>query len=475
MSTLSTIPLVILLIVIVLTVFNIIIFVHELGHFWAAKWRGLQIDRFQIWFGKPIWKKEINGVQYGLGWIPAGGFVALPQMAPMEALEGGEKPEKPLPPITALDKIIVAFAGPAFSMLLALLSAVVVWKVGKPKDFVDSQEIGYLVPGSPAEKAGLQIGDKILEINGQSVSGFAGTLDSISERVILSRGNEITFTVARPEEPNPLRLKSGFEIEKAHWWQRRGLRKVGIEPAAKAIVGEVTKNSPADKVGLSKGDQITTVDGNKLRSAEQFIRYLKDQKWKTVHLGIQTAAGATREVDLTPMRPLKPADSDPKVGILFDFSGGVDVRMVYPEPIQQVKDSLNMMWVTLTSVKAKDSNIGVDHLSGPVGIAKMLYSLMQMENGWRRIIAFMVLFNVNLAVLNLLPFPVLDGGHITLAILEKIFGRPVKAKPLEVLQTVCALLLISLMLFVTSKDIFDPFGRGSSNPKQAEEMVFPAN
>jgi regulator of sigma E protease len=95
-----------------------------------------------------------------------------------------------------------------------------------------------------------------------------------------------------------------------------------------------------------------------------------------------------------------------------------------------------------------------------------------MEDGWRRILAFMVLFNVNLAVLNMMPFPVLDGGHITLALLEKIFGRPVRAKPLEVLQTVCALLLISLMLFVTSKDIGDGFGRGS---KKNQEIVFPAN
>ena len=82
-------PMIVLLnILIVVALFNVIIFVHELGHFLAAKWRGLRIDRFQIWFGKPLWKKEINGVQYGLGWLPAGGFVALPQMAPMEAVEG---------------------------------------------------------------------------------------------------------------------------------------------------------------------------------------------------------------------------------------------------------------------------------------------------------------------------------------------------------------------------------------------------
>jgi regulator of sigma E protease len=472
MSAISTILQMILLIAVVLTVFNIIIFVHELGHFWAAKWRGLQIDRFQIWFGKPLWKKEINGVQYGLGWIPAGGFVALPQMAPMEALEGGDKPDQPLPPISPMDKIIVAFAGPLFSMLLALLAAVVVWQVGKPADFIPATQIGYLLPDSPAAKAGLRIGDKITEINGVPVNGFAGSLDSITERIILSRGQQITYTVERPGETQAMVLSSGYETEKSRWFQRRGLRQVGIEPAGPAIVGAVSPHSPAADAGLGKGDQVLTIDGIKLYSLAQFSQYLRDQKWQTVRLGIQTAAGATREVELTPERPLQPAGTDPMVGILWDSSAEVDIRIVYPEPIRQVKDSLHMMWITITSVVARDSNIGVDHLSGPVGIAKMLYQLLGTENGWRRILAFMVLFNVNLAVLNMLPFPVLDGGHITLAILEKIFGRPVKAKPLEVLQTLCALLLISLMLFVTSKDIGNDIGRGS---RKRQEVIFPEN
>src|SRR5881275_3466545 len=97
----------------VLMLFNLLIGVHELGHFLAAKWRGLKVDRFAIWFGKPIWKKKIGGVEYALGTIPAGGYVALPQMATMEMIEGkGDGSEQPLPPISALDKIIVAVAGP---------------------------------------------------------------------------------------------------------------------------------------------------------------------------------------------------------------------------------------------------------------------------------------------------------------------------------------------------------------------------
>jgi regulator of sigma E protease len=117
-------------------IFNVMIVVHEWGHFLAGRWRGLYIDRFQIWFGKPLWKKTYNGVQYGLGSIPAGGFVSLPQMAPMESIEGqveGEdKEKKDLPPITPLDKIIVAFAGPLFSFLLAVVFACIVFLVKKP-------------------------------------------------------------------------------------------------------------------------------------------------------------------------------------------------------------------------------------------------------------------------------------------------------------------------------------------------------
>ncbi len=472
MPTIATVLQIILLIFVVLMIFNIIIFVHELGHFLAGKWRGLQIDRFQIWFGKPIWKKEINGVQYGLGWIPAGGFVALPQMAPMEALEGGSSDAKVLPPITPLDKIIVAIAGPLFSMILALLSAVVVWKVGKPADFIANTEIGFVESGGPASKAGLLVGDKILAINGEPVNGFAGSLNSVTERIILSRGEKISYTVQRPGVPEPLVLTSGFETEKTQWFQRRGLRQVGIGTSAAAIIASVSLNSPAADAGLAKGDAILSVDGSQLFSLEQFSQHLKEKGWKTVQLSVRTAKGEIREVSLTPEVPLKPSNSDPKVGILWDFTKEVDVRIVHPGPIKQVTDSLHMMWVTITSVVSPDSNIGVDHLSGPVGIAKMQYQLLQMDDGWRRILAFMVLFNVNLAVLNMMPFPVLDGGHITLAVLEKIFGRPVKAKPLEILQTVCALALISLMLFVTSKDIGDGFGRGSS---KQQEIVFPAN
>lgn len=470
MDALTTTLQVILLILVVLTLFNIIIFVHELGHFLAAKWRGLQVDRFQVWFGKPIWKKEINGVQYGLGWIPAGGFVALPQMAPMESIEGSNREDSPpLPPIKPLDKIIVAFAGPLFSILLALVSAFIVWGVGKPKDMIPTQTIGYVKPGSPAEEAGLQPGDRIIAINNQPVEGFRGSLNSVTERIILSDTEDLLFTVERPGVDEPLQIRSRYIIPDTDWFQRGGLRQVGISERMPLIVFQVAPHSPAADAGLKPGDHVTHVDGMEVHNWNVFSSHMKERNWQTMVLTVVSPDGSQREIEITPERPTQPKGEDPQIGVLWDGRAGIDTRIVRPGPLEQVAGSVEMMWVTITRWLNPKSEINAGHLSGPVGIGNLMFQFLKTEDGWRRILAFMVLFNVNLAILNLLPFPVLDGGHITLALLEKVAGRPVQAKPLEIIQTACALALLSLMLYVTSKDLPEVFGGGGKR----EAIVFP--
>src|SRR2546429_6650771 len=131
----------------VLILFNLLIVVHEVGHFLAARWRGLYIEKFGVWFGKPLWKKKINGVQYSLGSLPFGGFVALPQLAPMDIIEGkADVDREQLPPISALDKIIVAAAGPLFSVLLAVVFATMGWAGGFSGSGIEYAEVcGFIL------------------------------------------------------------------------------------------------------------------------------------------------------------------------------------------------------------------------------------------------------------------------------------------------------------------------------------------
>lgn len=445
------------LIAVVISLFNIIIFVHELGHFLAARWRGFQVDRFQIWFGKPIWKKEYNGVQYGLGWLPFGGFVALPQMAPMESIEGGNREDdKPIPPAKPLDKIIVAFAGPLFSFLLALLAGVIIYFIGKPADFVETTKIGYIQPGSPAEVAGLQVGDKILEINGKEVDGFYGSLDSVQENIMLSEGEKIRFTVERPGEPEPLVKESTFIIDEGPWYKRKGMRRVGIWVPNTTVVGVVSKGGPADRAGLQKGDVIKSVNGEELICRDRFLDIVEQAKKTTLNLVVQRG-DAEKQIAVTPVVPKNSDSGRAKIGIGFGPTGEMKEELIYPSPLAQVGDSLRMMWVTITKVISRDSSVGAEHLAGPVGIGKAMFDLLSTKNGWHRLIWFMVLFNVNLAVLNMLPLPVLDGGHIVLSLGELLFGRPLKAGILEVVQTGFALVLLCFFLFITTKDIGDSF------------------
>ncbi len=448
-----------LVIFVVILIFNIIIFVHELGHFLAARWRGLEVERFQIWFGKPIWSKTYNGVQYGLGWIPFGGFVALPQMAPMEAIEGENQTDKPLPPAKPIDKIIVAFAGPLFSFLLAFLTACVVWQVGKPDTRISTTTIGYVKKDSEGMKAGLLPGDTIIAVNGHKVDCFRGSMDDgVTENIITSEGDKIVFTIKRPGVDKPLQIESGFDIPETAWFQRSGMRQVGIGYREKVIVGSVVKNGPAAEAGIEEDDIILTVNGVPATSMGLLLE--SSESGKPTQLTI-LRDGKKIDITLTARKPLPPLDNRLAYGMGFKMDKSIISReIIHPDPWTQIKESAAMMKKTLQLVTSKHSSIGVDQLAGPAGIGKGYYQMLTSSpDGWKLALAFTVLFNVNLAILNMLPFPVLDGGHIVLSIMELIAGRPVKARVLEFVQTAFVLLILGLFLYITSKDIGSFFGK----------------
>ena len=455
----------------VIFLFNILIVVHELGHYWAAKWRGLKVEKFQIWFGKPIWKKKIKGVQWGFGWIPMGGFVALPQMAPMEMLEGKNEGKEPLPPIKPLDKIIVAFAGPLFSLGLAFFFALLVWGFGKPvREQLQSTIVGSVVPNMPAEKAGILPGDEILEIDGVKVQSFAGMVDSIMERVIYSEGKQITLLIKRSGTDEPISIQSGYEKEDRPAHQRQDFRKIGVGPTSDSIIAATIPNSPAAKAGLVPGDQILEANGQKLFSRQTLTFIIQAMGEEIVPMDLLVLRGEENmRLSVMPIAPLTPKENPPMLGIQWQDIP-TTLQKPGPNPFVQVWDGATAIFRTLSAIMPwHDADVSVSQMSSAIGIGNYYYeTLSDPVYGWRFAFVLSVLINVNLAMLNLLPLPVLDGGHIAMSLYEWIFKSSINIRIMEMLQFGCALLLISFMVYVTWFDVGDLSKKGG----QTEPVVF---
>jgi len=446
---------VILVILEVLVIFNLLIVVHEVGHFLAARWRGLYIEKFGIWFGKAIWKKKINGVQYSLGSLPFGGFVALPQLAPMDIIEGkADVDREQLPPVSALDKIIVAVAGPFFSLLLAFVFAVMVWIVGYPVSESDTTTvIGYIMPDSPAEKAGLRPGDKILEVDGKRVTRFLGMNDSVSWAVVRSEGETVPLKFERNGQVNTVKVEP-YKAE-TRGWSRKSVRQLLILPAETAIIDKVEPNSPAAAAGLRPRDVIRAVNQTPIYNPVALLEYIKKHPDETLTLEVERN-GSRFEVPVKPVPLPTDGKMQPRIGIQWDASGIMSIA--HPSPLELIRNSVTSTLSTLGAVASPKSDVKLQHLSGPIGIGRIYYLFFVSERGWQLALWLSVVLNVNLAILNMLPIPVLDGGHILFGLIESIRRKPLNMRVLEVVQGACTILIVGLLIYITFFDVQDlPF------------------
>jgi len=450
----------------VLILFNLLIVVHELGHFLAARWRGLYVEKFGVWFGKPLWKRKINGVQYSLGSLPFGGFVALPQLAPMDIIEGKADVDRArLPKISALDKIIVAIAGPFFSLLLAICFAAIVWAVGHPVGEADSTTvIGYVMPDSPAQKAGLLPGDKILSVDGKPVRRFLGMNDSVSWDVVRSEGDKIAVKFQRDGKVQTVWVEP-YKAE-TRGWRRKSIRQLLVYPAETPIIAKVEPNTPAAAAGLRAGDIIRGFDQTPIYNPIALLEYISKHPKAELVLHVERG-GAKLDIPVKPT-PLPTGDQmKPRIGIEWDTAGIVSIQ--HPSPIEQVYNSVTSTLKTIGAVASPKSDVKLQHLSGPVGIWNIYVRLFEAEGGWKLALWFSVILNVNLAILNMLPIPVLDGGHIVLALIESVRRKPVNMRILEVVQTSCAVVIIGYMLYITFFDVQDlPFVRKKLDQLEAQ-------
>ncbi len=427
------------------------ILVHELGHMLAARRRGMHVERFSIGFGPKIfsWRGR-DGVEYRVSWLPFGGYVLIPQLADLGMIEGESNADlSKLPPVSYASKMLVAVAGAVCNILFAFFLACLIWIFGQPTIAENNTtQIGAVMStitlpdgstvASPASVAGLKPGDIIRDVDGQSVDNWPDLQETLaaSSRHTASGRPEAVFTIDRQGRTLHLTVYPRATKEDSR-------RIVGILPAQDLVIGAVKPGFLGDKIGLRPGDQIVAYDRIPLLSQQSFADYL--DRHRADHVQLEVARGNQHLTLVIPPRPGRKNLAD------FGIQRLPRYLVIHPDPVSQIEDQVVMTFRVLAGLLNPHSDVKVSQLMGPVGIASIFRTAAQSDI--RLVFWFTVLINVQLAIFNLLPIPVLDGGHMLFATIGQLRGRALPAEIIMTAQSVFFVLIISLFFYVTYNDV----------------------
>ena len=421
---------------------GILVFVHELGHFLAAKLTGMRVDRFSIGFPPRAFGKRISDTDYCVSWIPIGGYVKIAGMIDesndLEFLQREPQPWEFRSKSFAA-RVFVITAGVLMNILLAVG---IFWGINyaQGKYLRETTEIGYVIAGSPAAEAGLKAGDRVLTVNGQTIA----TWDEIQGLVYFDRVNRAVSL-----EVESAGVRSEVSLDP------KGLSEItterlGFYPAhTAAVVGSVESGKPADQIGLKARDVIVSVAGVLVVNEHQVIQLVRKNADRPVRIAWKRGEN-TFEDTVTPT-------SEGRIGITIGSAYvGPTRRIEYsllealPEGVSDVVRASVLFYRSI--VQLITGKVSFAHsFGGPIKIAQ--FATRSAEIGFPSFMAFVAILSMSLAFLNILPFPALDGGHLVFLVAEGILRREISNRVKIAVQQAGFIFLLAFMAFVIYTDI----------------------
>jgi regulator of sigma E protease len=414
-------------------VLGFLIFAHEAGHFMLAKLFKVRVLVFSFGFGKRLFGFKYGDTDYRVSLIPLGGYVRMAGDTPEENVPGNpdEFLSKP-----KWQRFLILVAGPAMNIVIAITFVAALAIVGM-EQVIMKPVLGSVDAGKAGAKAGLQAGDEILALKGEKVDDFADMAMIISMNagtpieVVYKRDGVTRKTILTPD-----RAEGDFgPVGRAHMGS-------GFEP----VVGKVEPNTPAAAAGLRTGDRIVSANGQPVHLLEDFAKVSRDTATKPVAIVVDRAG---QQINAT----LAPT-TDEKLGPLRGFL--VPTRFFKLAPIPALRHSISENWRMLKYAMSALGRLfrregSMKELSGPINIARIAGEMV--DRGWTYTIGLMAMISLQLGVMNLLPIPVLDGGHIMILLIEGIARRDLSLRVKERIQQVGFAALATLMLVVLYNDV----------------------